>query len=53
VGLVINAQQKLESFYDVHLYVLNSSWEKREGEGKQHLHQIMGKVEDRIWEGGE
>jgi len=30
--------------------VLNSSWERREGEGKQHIHQIMGnfpgKVED-------
>jgi len=31
--------------------MLNSSWEKREGEGKQHLHQIMGKVEDGIWIG--
>jgi len=29
--------------------VLNSSWEKREGEGKQNLHQTMGKVEDGIW----
>jgi len=26
--------------------VLNPSWEKREGEGKQLCHQIMGKVED-------
>jgi hypothetical protein len=29
--------------------VLNPSWERREGEGKQHFHQIMGKVEDGIW----
>jgi len=33
-----------ETFYDVHLYVLNPSREKREGEGKQHLHQIMGRL---------
>jgi len=31
--------------------VLNSSWERREGERKQHLHQIMGKVEDGMWIG--
>jgi hypothetical protein len=43
VGILINAQQKL-----VHLCMLNSSWERREGEGKQHFHQIMGKLEDQI-----
>jgi len=35
--------------------VLNPSWERREGEGKQNLHQIMGnfpgKVEDGMWIG--
>jgi len=32
--------------------MLNSSWEKREGKGKQHFHQITGKVEDGIWDDG-